>query len=221
MSFLRELIRILRFYTRRIYYAVTICLKDIYRLIEDMRWDRRLGIRTCYDDTDLEERAQYKDEVIYRPTSYHRIRKMIAYLKLGPDDVFVDFGSGKGRVLAMACQEPVKKVIGVEIQKRLADKALENVNKLEHKKAPVEVLRQDVTHFDPREGTVFFMYDPFRYQTFVSVLENIRRSLSAAPRNVRLVYFDERYADILNAQDWLKLDGEIGHTRIFVWSAKR
>ena len=223
MGFIREIARIFYFYSRRIYYSILLCFKDIYRLVQDHYWDCKLGIHTCYDDKDLDERAAFKDEVIYRPTSYHRIRKMIEYLKLGPEDVFLDLGCGKGRVLAMFSREKLKRVIGVELQKRLVETARKNVGAQGpaplSRQTPVEIICGDVVNFDPREATVIFLYDPFQYKTFTKVLENIQASLKANPRKLRIVYFDERYADILNAQEWLKPEGEIGHTRILVWTS--
>ena len=214
MSFLRETARIVWFYARRCYYSVVLCLKDLYRLIQDRYWDHQLGIRTCYDDAEFKERAAFKDEVLYRPTSYHRIRKMIEYLKLGPEDVFVDLGCGKGRVVAMVARERLRKVIGVELQKHLVEIARQNVDG-----TPVEIVCSDVVDFDPSEATVIFLYDPFHYRTFMKVLDNIQASLKTSPRKLRIVYFDERYADILNSQDWLRREGEIGHTRMFVWKS--
>src|SRR3989338_4415341 len=221
MGFARELGKILWFYSRRIYYSLDICLKDIWRLAEDRLWDARLGIHTCYDDKDLEERALFKDEVIYRPTSYHRIRKMLEYLRPGPEDVLVDYGSGKGRVVAMAVRERLKKVIGVELKRSLCGTARRNLERLKGKQTPAEVVCMDTVDFNPDEATVIFLYDPLKYRTFIRVIDNIRENLLSRPRKIRIAYFDERYAEILDAQEWLKREGEIGHTRIFVWTSKK
>ena len=35
--------------------------------------------------------------------------------RVGPDDVFLDYGSGKGRVLLHACRRPFARVIGIEL----------------------------------------------------------------------------------------------------------
>jgi SAM-dependent methyltransferase len=145
---------------------------------------------------------------------------MIEYLKLAREDIFVDLGCGKGRVLALVCGQSLKKVVGVELQPHLAKKAEDNLKNLKSKKTPADVFQIDVVDFNPDEGTIFFLYDPFQYQTFMRVLGNIKQSLQRRHRKIRLAYFDERYADILNSEEWLISEGEIGHTRILVWTNK-
>ena len=46
------------------------------------------------------------------------------YLKLDANDVFVDLGCGKGRAVFLAAAQKLKKVIGVELRKELADIAV-------------------------------------------------------------------------------------------------
>ncbi len=144
---------------------------------------------------------------------------MLEYLRPGPEDVLVDYGSGKGRVVAMAARERLQKVIGVELKRALCDAVRRNIDRLEGKRSPVEIIQADAVDFNPDEATLLFLYDPFKYRTFKRVLETIRASLLRRPRRLRIAYFDERYAEILDAQEWLKPEGEIGHTRILVWSA--
>ncbi len=220
MNLLVEIADICAWYAHRCANSVVLCLKEIFRSIEDYLQDRKLGIRTCYVHSDLVERSLYQDEILYKPTSFHRIRKMMEHLKLGSQDVFVDIGCGKGRVVCMAAREPIKKVVGLELKKVLADTAEQNLSTLKEKKSEGLILRGDVLAQDLSEGTVFFMYDPFFFKTFSQVIENIHQSVIRFPRCVRIVYFDQRYGDYLDSLDWLKSEGEIGHTRIFVWTYK-
>jgi SAM-dependent methyltransferase len=217
MNLIREILKLFLSHFRRCAVLMAVCFKEIFRLLQDCYYDKKLGIQTCYDYNGLEERPLYKDEIIYKPTSFHRIRLMLNYLKLDSDDVLVDFGCGKGRVLTMAALLKLKKVVGIEIRKTLADAARRNLSRLKGRQTEAAVICGDAVSFDPIEGNLFFMYDPFLYKTFTHVLGNIRESLLKAPRNIRIVYFDGRYSEILDNEPWLRREGEIGHTKIFVW----
>ncbi|OIO38592.1 MAG: hypothetical protein AUJ71_02605 [Candidatus Omnitrophica bacterium CG1_02_49_16] len=217
VNFIREIAQLIFWHLRRCASLMMVCLKEIVRAAQDRYYDRRFGIHTCGEDDKLEERSLFKDEILYRPTSFHRILIMTDYLKLKPKDVFVDLGCGKGRALALVARERLKKVIGLELKRSLADVAQKNANHLKHADTEVEVVQGDAITFDVREGTVFFMYHPFMYKTFTKVLQNIRESVNLNPRKIRIVYFDPCYAEVLDNEDWLVREGEIGHTKIVVW----
>jgi len=196
------------------------CAKETACAIEDYLYDRRLGIETRYDYYPKEDKSFYDDEVVYKPTSYRRIKKIVNALQLGADDVFIDLGCGKGRVIFFVATRSVKKVIGVELRKVLAMIAKVNLERVRSRRAEITIVHGDAANFNIDEGTIFFMYDPFGYKTFARVIENIRCSLIARPRKAKIVYFDPRYLDLLNTADWLKARGEIDHSRIFVWENK-
>lgn len=78
--------------------------------------ERRLGIDTRREEalhrfgfTDPEFQA-------YPPISYPRLRAVMRTLTVrAGQDVFVDHGAGKGRVVAYAATMPFRRVIGVEL----------------------------------------------------------------------------------------------------------
>ena len=51
----------------------------------------------------------------YEPSSWLPLRWGLRRVHPGPDDVLVDFGCGKGRVICEAARRPFARVIGVEI----------------------------------------------------------------------------------------------------------
>ena len=58
--------------------------------------------------------------VAYEPSPYHITTKIIQKLSIDHTRFsFLDFGSGKGRVLLIACQLPFKSVIGIEFSQDL------------------------------------------------------------------------------------------------------
>lgn len=175
-------------------------------LLKEYRLEKRLGIETTGDYHPLEDLSQYKDMKWYGPTPYFHLEEMRDYLKLTPEDVFVDFGAGKGRVVCFMAQEKVKKVVGVELDPVMQAAARKNIDSLQAKTSPVELVAIDAANYDAAEGTVFFFCYPFEYKTFNQILSNIKGSLAAHPRTVRLVYVScpQRERWILDMQkDWL------------------
>ncbi len=146
----------------------------------------------------------YGDAFKYEPTGYRTLNKIIKYLNLNKDDVFVDYGCGKGRVVFVAATQQLKKVIGVELDKNLADIAKLYIGKLKQNNTPIEILNMDALNFDPGEGTVFFLYNPFGYRSVNAILNKIKDSLITQPRGIRIVYANPAWRIVLDAQDWLE-----------------
>src|SRR4051794_27662217 len=78
--------------------------------LANLAWDRRLAISTRGVIP-----VAHEDSHHYATMNYRTIWPILDHLALGPSDVFVDVGCGKGRVLCCAAHYPVGKVIGVDL----------------------------------------------------------------------------------------------------------
>jgi predicted RNA methylase len=110
---------------------------------------------------------------------------------VGSGDVFVDFGSGKGRVLCQAARYPFRRVIGIEIAEDLTEVARQNVEaqRPNWRCEEVELVTGDATTWVvPDDMTVAYFFNPFVGETFRRVHANILASLDRNPRRVRLIY---------------------------------
>jgi len=152
---------------------------------------------------------------------YGRLEKMVQYLKPFSDDVFCDLGCGEGRVVFFMARQKLKKIIGVELDEGVYAVAYRNLHKVRKKKTPVEVLNIDAADFDPKEGTIFYMFNPFGAGTLKRVLDNIRESLAVNPRRIRIVYYGLRRDILLDKQDWLVREGKIENDTCLVWRNKK
>ncbi len=104
--------------------------KEIGSIINAHYYEKRLGIETSEGRIEKDSWSKNGDGHVYFPTPYGLLEKMAAYLKLDGNDVFVDLGCGKGRVVIFAAKQKVKAVIGVELKKSLADIAKTNLSNL-------------------------------------------------------------------------------------------
>lgn len=131
------------------------------------------------------------------------------------DFVFVDLGSGKGRVLFVASDYPYKKIVGIEFAEDLNEIAQRNIKKYrskDQKSEDIESICIDATKFEiPNEPLVFYLFNPFSEKVLTEVLKNIENSLEKFPREIYIFYlaffhrqiFDEsKYFKELESSDW-------------------
>jgi hypothetical protein len=140
----------------------------------------------------------------YVPTRGRAFQKLLERITYPRDSVFVDFGSGKGKILLLASKADFKRVVGVEFSRDLCELAMRNIASF-RQRVPVqtefEVECIDAAEFRiPDDANVFFMFNPFGRAVMERVARNIALSLKMAPRKIWLIYNDPIYAEILREQ---------------------
>lgn len=129
--------------------------------------------------------------VHYNPSRESIFRGAIDSLPITFSDYdFIDLGAGKGEALLLAAGYGFKRVIGVEYSESLAAAASANLrNARELTANNVECIFGDATEFIlPVNAAVIYLYNPFQARVMDRVLENIGKSLRAAPRDLWIVY---------------------------------
>jgi Histone methylation protein DOT1 len=136
----------------------------------------------------------------YQTMDPDEIRIAIASLPIHYEDfVFVDLGSGKGRCLLIASELPFKKVVGVEFSSELNRIAISNIAKYPTHCSNVLSLHGDAALYDfPPDNLVIYLYHPFDKPVFCRVLDNLERSFKSVDREVFIVYFNPKFANLLD-----------------------
>lgn len=161
----------------------------------DLLIERISGLRSL----DTERRAMLDDlgvaapgRLNYQPSRYISLRRGLRGAHVTSDDVFLDYGCGKGRVLAQAARGyPFGRVLGVEISAELAEVARAN---LVRARSGARVADDDVVVADaaswplPDDVTYVYMYRPFTGKVFETVIGRIIESLERRPRRLTLIY---------------------------------
>ena len=137
----------------------------------------------------------------YQPTRPRPFARMMADLDLSTDNVFVDMGCGKGRVLLLAAGYGFRKVRGVDFSPYLCDIARRNISRYFAKatdKPQIEVVEADVADYRVRDDeTVFFLFHPFDAVVLNSLVTNIVASMDRSPRTVWIVYENAFYGQVI------------------------
>ena len=163
------------------------------------RLDRRLdrGLDTAQHEYHVPEITAV-DGVIYLPTPWHVLPRALRAVHASNDDVLVDLGCGKGRIVHQAARRPLRRVIGVEISPKLADfaRGLVDAHRHEYRCQDVEIVVSDAARFEvPDDLTIAFMADPFRGRTMDAVLQNLIASVDRHPRRMSVIYVNPTQGD--------------------------
>jgi SAM-dependent methyltransferase len=130
----------------------------------------------------------------YYPTRGRAFRKLFSSLRFPPDSVFVDYGSGKGKILLLAAECGFRKVIGIEFSEELHRIAQDNIRRYGGV-APqrVELVCADATAYVLHDDeNVFYFFNPFEADVLAGVAAQIKASLQRRPRHIWVVFFDPR-----------------------------
>jgi cyclopropane fatty-acyl-phospholipid synthase-like methyltransferase len=150
----------------------------------------------------------HADAVHYATMGYGLVGRILDHLQLRPDDVFVDIGCGRGRVLCCAARHPIEHVYGVDVQPQLCDAARANAERLRGRRAPITVRNDVAQDFDYAGATVLYMFDPFGADTLRLVLDKVRADTDGraggGARAIRIAYANPTHEHVLREQPWLE-----------------
>ncbi len=172
--------------------------------LNDRLWDFRLDIETR-DQVDKHYIKSFiNDAENYEGSPYSDLSMIMDRIPNKDSLQFADYGSGRGRVVCFAAQFPFEKVIGIEVDSGLVAASRKNLGSLRNRRAPAEIVQEDVVNFDCRDISVFFFYNPFGLKTMEIVLSKIRQSLVDKPRRITIVYYNPVHLSLFESCDWLK-----------------
>jgi SAM-dependent methyltransferase len=165
----------------------------------DRRFDRRHGVDTSGTIKLREltvESGSRSLGALYDTVPPRSCRALLATL---PADArgytFVDFGSGKGRILLLAAERPFARIVGVEFARELHEAALANVRSYRNRAQRchrIEPQLADAADFAIPDGPcVLHFFSPFERPLLERVIENIRRSYEADPRHIVVLYITD------------------------------
>ena len=124
------------------------------------------------------------------------LRKILSFLSINSEDVFIDMGSGAGRVMIAAGRFPFKKIIGVDVSEKLNKICKINIQKMKHR---LECKKfENITSYAsdyriPDEATFIYFFNPFGLEVMKDVFHSISKSLSVTPRKVKIIWYNPKY----------------------------
>lgn len=170
-------------------------LRSLVSRLRCFAFDLWHGVQTC-GNAELESLKVESPNVVhgvrYQPTHPKLIKEALDSLPIDHSRfVFLDYGSGKGRVVLVALQYPFKRILGIEFSSELHGIAVRNVRKFRGKRLCqcVNCIHADAVDFDlPSDPLVIFMFNPFRPPLLKALMKKVSRSLLQNPREAWLIY---------------------------------
>jgi SAM-dependent methyltransferase len=108
------------------------------------------------------EKGLLGDSKNYEGTHFERFSEVLDYLRIAPDDVFVDIGCGKGKALFFAALRKPRKVVGVELVREHAGQAQQAAQRLSlNLGVPIEIINGDAATTRVDDGTIYYLFNPF------------------------------------------------------------
>jgi hypothetical protein len=139
--------------------------------------------------------------VRHQPSGWLNLRRILRKSEVSEDDVFIDFGSGMGRVVFQAAADyPFKRVIGVELSSELNDIAKANVRGARRRLRcrHIELVCSDALDYElPDDVTIAYFNNPFTGEIFEAVLRKLVASLERSPRPFRIIYANPEEEEML------------------------
>lgn len=116
-----------------------------------------------------------------------------------PNDILVDIGCGKGRVLNSWLHLGLKnKLYGIEVNPSLA---LMNEKRLKKYKQ-IKILCGDAVALIPKDGTVFYLYNPFAQEVVEQFLKNVHQLSETVKRPLYVIYLHCIYMNSIDPKKW-------------------
>jgi SAM-dependent methyltransferase len=186
----------------------------IRRRIETLYYERRLGIST--DGVIAGADLGFGDERLqpYQAADWRTLQRVLPKRDIGPGDVFVDLGSGMGRMVLRAAEYPFRRVIGVELSPELHAIAVANLRQAgADRDGRIELVCADALTWEiPDDTSVFFLYNPFRDEVFAAAMERVFASYDRHPRRIRIVYRNPVEHERLIASGRVRVTGRWRHS---------
>jgi SAM-dependent methyltransferase len=172
--------------------------------IIDLAFDLKNGTDTLrrknLQDLSLDSKNKIHG-VNYQASKAAPLSRLMKAFEIPKEGTFVDFGSGKGRVLLLAAQCGFRRVIGVEFSTELCEIARKNlagVSRRLRRSIDCEIHAIDAANFEiQHDQTVLYLYNPFNGVVLNQVMANLRDSLARFPRKVWLIYNTPVHRDVV------------------------
>ncbi len=153
--------------------------KIVHNAVRDLRYGRPLGgtVETRYAHLGAHDvgNADYDDLAV-----------LFAEIEVGPADVLVDVGCGKGRSINwFLTRYPQTRVVGIELDPEICAATAKRLRR----HASVEILCGDATELLPAAGTVFYLFNPFDE----SVMRRFAAAMLARPGGATIVYYNAKF----------------------------
>ena len=168
----------------------------------EVELDKYLRIRTNGRDDSNSNFVNYP----YEATPYSVLQYLSQSGHILKKDKIIDYGCGKGRVSFFLAYSTKAKMIGVEYDERLYNRALENSENAISSSRVSFVLSDAKEYKVPLDSTGAYFFNPFSLDVLKSVINNILESKKENSRDFKLFFYypSKEYIEYLDSNSSIK-----------------
>jgi hypothetical protein len=185
---------------------------QLVRSLEDRWFDLTRSVNTIGNERTIDASkvvGKVRDGLVYVPVRVASARAAIRDLPIRDftQYTFIDMGSGKGRMLLVAAEQPFHRVIGVEFVIHLHEIACANLrrnNRFRQKCHNIESVKVNAADFEfPAGNLVVGLFNSFGPAVLNLMLANLEHSLKNDPRHaIVLLIYPESSHVLANNKLW-------------------
>lgn len=171
------------------------------------RFDRRNGIETSQvvpvsEILDVDQ-SLASHAVHYEPSTLPKFERAMRAVAIDHSRyTFIDYGSGKGRVLLLAAQYPFRRVIGVEMSAALNAVAAANIESYGQRNrlaSGIELVCADAREYAVPDGdAVAYFYNPFDERVMRDVRDRLLQDIAMVPRSLVVIYVNPLHRQLFD-----------------------
>jgi SAM-dependent methyltransferase len=177
-----------------------------FTVYHEIKGERKYGINTIKIDRLHKLKIESDNLVhssIYQGANYFVLEKAFDFLESeNINKNIVDFGCGKGRVMAVAAFYGFKNITGIDFSPELCDAAEKNTASIKAKfpSTNFSVICLDAVNYKIEKDTrVFFFFNPFDEVVMLAVAKNMLASSKENPRKIYIVYVNPLHKEIFQS----------------------
>lgn len=191
-----------------------------YRAGRALVWtgiDRALNVETTppLRASDFNPYRERPADWAHIPTGWFRLWRIFRQLRIRPDDVLYDVGSGSGRPLLVASRFPFRRMVGIERSAPMQALAARNLKRFRPGvRMPATVVHGDaLSEPVPDDVSIVFFYNPFEGEIAGRFFTHLLACVDKAPRPLRFVYHNPVEHGLVMATGRFRLTGRLGGMR--------
>lgn len=190
-----------------ILYVSSYCLRElILNTVLDLRYSRKLlhgNIKTSHKNLGAND--------VYH-TKYSVLPLIFKLIRVTKNDVLVDVGCGKGRVINYWLSKKYKnKIVGLELDGKIAAQTSHHFSRWKN----VTIIPGNAISNLPKDGTLFYFYNPFSKE----IVKQFEETLSVVFKNkpIRIIYYNPKSIDVFRNDNWrinyINFEKDFGYIR--------
>lgn len=171
--------------------------------VDSIRFDLWHNTHTRAVAMDVAQQYDVTRGFWYLPTRPSVVRRVLRDLPIQrySETHFIDFGSGKGRVLLLAAEYPFKRLTGIEMRAPLHEMARRNLRTQRHfsvRSDSIELLNIDAREFEfSNEDMVLYFFNPFGTEIMQEILTKLQSVLQLTGRIALLVMVNSQFDELM------------------------